>query len=375
MDKALAQTMILLCMLGLASLTSTVYLGYVGSNTPQSQGERQLYTQTAASLFYAEIYGLISDPNSTSYFLHVQPKPTLTGWVCADFYYFSWRAGGTCSDMSVKNQTITRSFAPTFYNYYTVMAYVPPGAPALNLTFDWWVSVSLSDGAIPPMWIWFGAFLSKGDALPYNDSFNIVASAPFYYASNFYGTRSGTFRGLLVPAGYTLIISLSAPPNWLPGVQYSYGFTVEASPQNTLSVILPSKYYEASISQPNGAYNTEPGPVANFTIRGTLQGQLKIYYNNTLVAEENTTFMPGEDIIFYPDPAYPQTPEVLLLFNYPIQVNVSGGRLTVSYVGTSATIGLDAILLGGGTSSAWSLRIVGCQKACVVAVEPAQTKQ
>lgn len=367
MDKAFAQALLLFAMLGVAALTPTIYLEYSTPNTPQSQTELKLYAETAASLFYADLYELAETSYDASYFLHIQP---ISGWMCADFFNFSWRSGSLCSDMVVQNETVSRNFTATFYKYYTVMVYVPPEMPTLNLTFDWWFKVN----GPPTGWFWFGAYIFKGNVLASNASFDVIETAPFYWSNNFVdGAMNGTYSGLKVPAGNTLAVLVNVFPGLFPKI--SYGFTVRLDGQKALTVLLPSKYYAVSLTQQGKTYGVEAGPTATFNIAGPIQALLEVYYNNTLVAEENTTFTPGETVVFYPNPSYQQAPRIVLLLNYPVQVSVTGSSLTVSYGREKATITLDATLLGGGTSSAWTITLVGCQKKCVLAVVPAQTKQ
>lgn len=370
MDKTLAQAVILFTMLGLASAASLIYVRYAGSNTPLSQSELQQYTQTAASLFYTEISEITSDPPTQSFILYGEPSTTLTGWVCANFmYYLNWADGQKCSDMRVQNQTVTRSFtAKYYYQYYTVMVYIPLYATVTPMMLQWWL-----DSNQPTGWIWYGLFIAAGDALTSSGAIDIIGSYIFYWSSAYTGGMETGTANISIPGGYTIIILVQIFAGFNQHV--TYGFTMKSNPQNTVNITLPSKYYEASISQQGIVYGPRPGPVATFKIPGTIQGQLRIYYNNTLIEQQYTTFTPGENIYFYPNPYYPGTPQTTLLLNLPVQVTVARTNLTVAIGDAETTITLNATLIGGGKSSAWTITLVGCQETCVVAVEPAQTNQ
>jgi hypothetical protein len=368
MDKVLAQSVILMVMLTLASSTTLVYLRYVEPNTPQAKAEAQVFTRDAASLFYASTSELYMDSVNKSVFWLIPPQNTIGSWMCRDLVGTRYGVySAPCADMVVANNSVTRSFTTSFWDYYAVMVYLPKGTPQLNLTFNWWLR-----SPDPVGWVWLGAFIIKGDATGVGEvPFGVVESAPFYWSSEFLGgTRSGIFQGLTTQGGYTLAVLLEYLPSY--AMHISYGFTVKLASQSIIKVILPAANYSVALTSGSQWYGVKSGPVAVFNIKSNqISGQLKVYYNSALVAETNSSLQAGEEVVFYVDPSSQQPPQTLLTLNTPVQVLTSNDTLTVKYAGVNATIKLNAELLGGGISSAWIIALVGCQEKCVVMIQPA----
>ncbi|HLH45261.1 MAG TPA: hypothetical protein VKV31_00615 [bacterium] len=368
MDKALSQAIILMVMIALASGATLIYSRYTEPNTPQAQAEAQVYAQDAASLFYASTLELYTDSINKSLFWFIPPQSTLGGWLCRDLVGTKYGVySAPCSDMVAANNSVTRSFTTSFWDYYAVMVYLPEGTPQLNLTFNWWLKSPDWVG-----WVWLGAFIIKGDATGVGKvPFDVVESAPFYWSSEFWGDmRSGVFQGLTVSGGYTLAVLLEAIPSY--ATRISYGFTIKLAPQNIIKVILPGANYSVALSSGSQRYGVKSGPVAVFNIKSNqISGQLEVYYNGVPVAQTSSSLQAGEEVVFYVDPSSQQPPQTLLTLNTPIQVLTSNDTLTVKYSGVSETIKLNAELLGGGISNAWIIALVGCQEKCVVVIQPA----
>jgi len=368
MDKVVAQAVILMVMLSLASAATLLYLRYVEPNTPQAKAEAQLFTQDSASLFYASASELYIDSVNKSVFWFIPPQDTLEGWTCRDLVGTRYGVySAPCTDMVVTNNSLTRSFTTSFWDYYATMVYLPQGTQQLNLTFNWWLR-----SPDPVGWVWLGAFIIKGDATGVGKvPFDVVESAPFYWSSEFLGgTRSGTFPGLTVPGGSTLAVLLESLPSY--AMRISYGFTFKLNTQNTIKVILPTANYSVTLSSGSQQYGVKSGSIAVFNIKSSqIDGQLRVFYNRVLVAETSSLLQAGEEVVFYVDPNSQQPSQTLLTLNAPVQVVTSNNTLTVKYAGVNATIRLNAELMGGGVSSAWIITLVGCQQKCVVSVQPA----
>jgi hypothetical protein len=371
MDKTLAQLMIVVIMLTLVSAATMAYTVYMTSDTPQSNAEAGLYAKNAASLFYADISRLYVDSANRTMFLMIPPQQVApNNWVCINLLY-TQKYGtilSSCGDMRVAvtddNVTVTRSFKESFWNGYAVMTYVPEGS-SYNLTFNWWLSANQWAG-----WIWFGAFLVKGDAVS-SGSFSVIETAPFYWTEDFWGgTRSGTYSGLTVPGGYTLAVLVEIIPG--PYAHITYGFTVAQDTQNTVKVFLPTHNYSVTLVSGGNQYGTKPGPTATFHLTGKkVDATLKVYYDYTMVAQISTILEAGEEIVFYVDPNYGGPPQELLALNQPVRLSVTNNAFTLSYGDVNVVVHVDVSLLGGGVSNSWLIMLVGCQKTCVVLLEPA----
>ncbi|MEM3799491.1 MAG: hypothetical protein QXH56_05305 [Thermoprotei archaeon] len=366
MDKILAQSVILLVMLSLASASTLIYLSYVEPNTPQAAAEDQVYAQDATSLFYSTILQLYTDSGNKSVFWFIPPQNTVEGWVCRNIEDYDGASAAPCKDMVAKNTSVTRSFTTSFWDYYAVMVYLPIGTPQLNLTFNWWLKTQDPIG-----WVWFGAYIIKGDATGIGRiPFDAVESAPFYYSYEFFGgARSGVYNGLTVQGGYTLAILFNIIPS--QPAQISYGFKVNVDNQHTITVVLPSTNYGATLTLGGQNMGEQMGPIAVFHVKSTqISGQLTVLYQGVPVAQTHSVFQVGEQIVFYAVATSQQPPQTLLMLNAPIKVIASNSSLTVKYGPANYTINLNAELLGGGVSNSWIIALIGCQEKCLITVSP-----